>query len=110
MYFSEETTDLRCSICLCRFYDPIILNCGHTFDRLCIQKMIDSNKSSRPVRLIKCPLCSCTIDPGQPLISNKSLTNVIKCEPTFEWFLIDISSEQQKRNVLTFLKHVFNKR
>jgi hypothetical protein len=110
MYFSEEINDVQCSICLRRFHDPIILNCGHTFDRSCIQEMINSNKSFRPIRPIKCPLCSCAFDSEKPLISNKSLSHVIKCEPTFERFLIDISSEPQKTNVLKFLKRVFDRR
>jgi hypothetical protein len=110
MSFTEENNDLQCSICLRRFHDPIILNCGHTFDRSCIQEMINSNQSFRPIRPIKCPLCSYTFDPEKPLISNKSLSNINKCEPTFERFLIDISSEPQKTNVLTFLKRVFDRR
>ncbi len=107
MSFTEKVTDEECSICLHRFHDPIILNCGHTFDRLCIEQMIDTNRPSKP---IKCPLCNQTFDPKKPLISNKSLSQAINCEPTFEWFLIDISSSKQRINVLTFLRCVFNKR
>jgi hypothetical protein len=111
MACSEDVTDLQCPVCLGRFYDPIILNCGHTFDRSCVQKIIDLNKSSNDrLTLLRCPLCNCAFDPKKPLISNKSLTKLIKSESTFEWFLIDISSDQQRTNVLTFLKHVFTKR
>jgi hypothetical protein len=111
MSFSEDKSDLECPICLGRFYDPVILNCGHTFDRSCIQLIIDSNKSSNnPQRSLKCPLCSLTFDAQTRLISNRSLTNIIKSESTFEWFLIDISSHQQRTNVLAFLKQVFNSR
>jgi len=111
MSFSDDVADSKCPICLSQFYDPIILNCGHTFDRLCVQKLIDSNSlSDNPLRSLRCPLCNHIFDPTKPLISNKSLTNIIKSESTFECFLIDISSNQEKTNVLTFLKHVFNKR
>ena len=111
MAFSDDVTDLQCPICLGRFYDAVILNCGHTFDRSCVQKIIDVNKSSNhPLTLLRCPLCNCGFGPEKPLISNKSLTQLIKSEATFEWFLIDISSDQQRTNALTFLKQVFNKR
>jgi len=110
MSFSEDISGLECPVCLGRFYDPIILNCGHTVDRLCLQKMIDYNQSLNPTEPIICPLCDCTIDPKNPLISNKSLTNLIKLEETYEWFFIDISSQQEKSNVLRFLKLVFDKR
>ncbi|CAF4356856.1 unnamed protein product, partial [Rotaria sp. Silwood2] len=110
MSFSENVIDLKCPLCLCRFYDPIILDCGHTFDRSCIQKLIDLNKSFNSIQPSRCPLCNFTFNPINPLISNKSLNNLIKCEPTYEWFLIDIMSHEQKINALTFLKRVFNKR
>jgi hypothetical protein len=107
MFFTEKVADEECSICLHRFHDPIILNCGHTFDRLCIEQLINKNKPSKPMI---CPLCNQTFDPKTPLISNKSLSQAMKCEPTFEWFLIDISSSEQRANVLTFLKCVFKQR
>jgi hypothetical protein len=110
MSFSEEVNDLQCSICLRRFHDPIILNCGHTFDRSCLQDVIDSNRSFKPPRPIQCPLCNHAFDPDKPFVPNKDVTKIIQCEPTYEWFLIDISSEEQKTNVLTFLKHVFHQR
>ena len=110
MSFSGDIIDLECPVCLHRFHDPIILNCGHTIDRSCIQKIIVSNQSSNPTRQNKCPLCDCTFDPEKPLISNKSLTNLIKLDETFEWFFIDISSQQEAIHVLRFLKLVFDKR
>ncbi|CAF3704038.1 unnamed protein product [Rotaria sp. Silwood1] len=110
MSFSEDVIDLKCPLCLCRFYDPIILDCGHTFDRSCIQKMIDLNELFNPTRPSRCPLCNFIFNPRNPLISNKSLNKLIKLDSTYEWFFIDIKSPEQKTNVLTFLKRVFNKR
>ena len=34
----ELSSHLTCSICLCRLSDPVILKCGHTFDRECLQE------------------------------------------------------------------------
>lgn len=110
MFFPENSVDLQCSICLRRFYEPIILDCRHTFDRLCIQNIIDSNRSFTRLKPTRCPLCNYLINIEQPLTLNKSLSNLIQCEPTYEWFIIDISSRQEKENVLTFLKYVFDKR
>ncbi|CAF0977671.1 unnamed protein product [Rotaria sordida] len=109
MSFSEDVIDLKCPLCFRRFYDPIILDCGHTFDRLCIQKRIDLNESFNPKRSSQCPLCIFTFDSKNSLISNQSLNNIIKSEPTFEWFFIDIS-HKQNTDVLIFLKRVFDKR
>jgi hypothetical protein len=107
MSFTKEVSNAKCSICLQRFHDPVILDCGHTFDRLCIEQLIDTHNTATTIR---CPLCNQTFNPKVPLISNKSLSQAIQCEPTFEWFLIDISSSEQKANVLIFLKGVFNQR
>ncbi|CAF1207287.1 unnamed protein product [Rotaria magnacalcarata] len=104
MAFSENIIDLKCPICLRRFHDPIILNCGHTFDRICIQQ------SSRSIGSNRCPLCNSKFDPTNGLITDKSLINLIQYVPTFEYFLIDIKSQQQKNDVLTFLQRVFDKR
>lgn len=34
-----------CSVCLCEFTEPVVLNCGHTFDKKCV------------IRSESCPLC-----------------------------------------------------
>lgn len=110
MASSEVMMNLKCSICNQRFHDPIILNCGHTFDRFCIEQMIDTNQSFRPVKPSECPTCHWIFDTSKSLVSNVSLIQAIKCDATFEWFLIDIASSKQTNTALLFLKHVFSKR
>ena len=100
----------QCTICHERFHEPVILNCGHTFDRLCIEHLIATNRSFRPVKPSQCPTCHWTIDPNQTFVSNQSLSQAIKCESTYEWFLIDIASSKQTSVALLFLKHIFSKR
>lgn len=43
--------DLFCSVCLCVFRTPVMLRCGHSFCRTCVQQTW-AGKASR-----KCPLC-----------------------------------------------------
>ncbi|CAF0734369.1 unnamed protein product [Adineta steineri] len=107
---SEEATDLDCPICLSRFNDPIILSCGHTMDRLCIQKLINYNRTLNRAGPSRCPVCNWEFNPEKPLISNKSLSKFIESKPIYEWFLIDILCEKEGINAMKFLKLVFNKR
>lgn len=110
MSFLNKTIHLQCSICSHRFQDPIILDCGHTFNRSCIQNLIDSNKSFVPPKPTRCPLCDYIIDIKQPLITNITLSNLVQCESTYEWFFIDIKTEKEKVNVIKFLQNVFDRR
>ncbi|XP_038053618.1 E3 ubiquitin-protein ligase TRIM56-like, partial [Patiria miniata] len=42
--------ELECPICFCRFKDPKMLNCQHSFCLKCLEKMVSRKK-------IKCPIC-----------------------------------------------------
>ena len=57
--------DLDCSICLEVFKLPIVLSCGHTFCRNCIE---NQKKNSS-----KCPLCRTQISWGHPCYILKTI-------------------------------------
>lgn len=66
--------DLFCSACLCIFQMPVVLQCGHSFCRTCVQQTW-AGKVSR-----KCPLCKQVINGGEPQVnfSLKSLSENYK--------------------------------
>ena len=78
---------LQCSICTEIFNKPLMVNCGHTFCKNCIDKWIEQNKKSS-----KCPLCRSPIllsSPNQALLElieelndNSFLPNYSKKEST----------------------------
>ncbi|XP_073345161.1 E3 ubiquitin-protein ligase TRIM35-like [Pagrus major] len=55
--------DLSCSICLSLFTDPVVLHCGHSFCRTCVQEDWEKNI----VR--ECSLCKQFIPEGDPPIN-----------------------------------------
>lgn len=55
--------DLSCSICLCIFTDPVMLQCGHSFCKSCVQQNW-VGKISR-----KCPVCDQVIPETEPQIN-----------------------------------------
>lgn len=57
--------DLECSICLEIFQMPIVLICGHTFCRKCIE--LQKQESN------KCPQCRKHISWGYPCYTLKSI-------------------------------------
>jgi len=57
--------DLECSICLEIFKLPIVLLCGHTFCKKCIE--FQKKNSS------KCPLCRTQISCGYPCYILKNI-------------------------------------
>lgn len=110
MEISKNDSDQQCSLCLRNLHDPIIIHCGHTFDRLCIQKFIDTNQIFHSGRQNRCPLCNAPFDPKTDLILDKTLVNLIQYEPKFEFFLIDVILPEHKKTVVGFLKGVFYSR
>lgn len=62
--------DLFCSVCLCIFQTPVMLQCGHSFCRSCVLQTW-AGKLSR-----KCPLCEQVSAEGPPQVnfSLKSLS------------------------------------
>ncbi len=57
---------IKCSICLEIYNLPIVLICGHTFCRSCIEKLKNSSHN-------KCPECRNYISCGYPCYTLKSI-------------------------------------
>ncbi|XP_060081055.1 tripartite motif-containing protein 3-like [Ylistrum balloti] len=51
-----ENDYLMCSICLCRYTDPRLLPCGHTFCRQCLSDHIQQTVCGRDSRQFMCPI------------------------------------------------------
>ena len=54
-------SNLKCSLCLNHFdsvkFIPQIFNCGHTFCRICIEKLIKS-RIENELKILNCPICN----------------------------------------------------
>lgn len=61
--------DLYCSICLSIFQTPVILQCGHSFCRTCVEKSWEGKGSRR------CSLCDQLFTGAEPQV-NFSLKNL----------------------------------
>jgi hypothetical protein len=105
MFLTKESTIYECSICLAPFRDPILLDCGHTFDRQCLQDIINT-----PLAHHICPICRAPFDSNASFISNRLLTSLIQSKSTTELFLIDVGSHNEQQIALKFLQHLFNQR
>ncbi|KAM4038319.1 E3 ubiquitin/ISG15 ligase TRIM25-like [Anomaloglossus baeobatrachus] len=54
MAFADVRDELRCSICLSTYTDPVMLRCGHNFCRVCIDRALDIQDESE---VYSCPEC-----------------------------------------------------
>ncbi|KAK7161033.1 hypothetical protein R3I94_003873 [Phoxinus phoxinus] len=63
--------ELSCPVCTDLFRDPVLLSCGHSFCRQCINDHWTSSRSRN------CPVCR-QLSPQQP-VSNLSLRNTCEC-------------------------------
>ena len=59
------TKELECPICIELFQLPIVLSCGHTFCRKCI--------NTHKENCHKCPICRKLISWGYPCFTLKSI-------------------------------------
>ena len=67
------TEDLNCSICLTFFTDPVMLLCGHSFCRECINRSLSLQR--------QCPQCRADIpEKGKCLPTNHSLKSLVEKE------------------------------
>ncbi|CAF1055125.1 unnamed protein product [Didymodactylos carnosus] len=71
---SLPSKDLECGICFELFRDPVLLPCGHSFDRKCITDYIRINRQPT----VNCPKCRYLFDSHTILINNRSLLNIVR--------------------------------
>ncbi|XP_077314870.1 E3 ubiquitin-protein ligase TRIM39-like [Lithobates pipiens] len=65
--------ELRCSICLNIYTDPVTLKCGHNFCRVCIDCLLDTQEESG---LYTCPECRQRFQERPVLSSARTLRNI----------------------------------
>lgn len=88
--------NLKCSICLEIYQDPVVLRCSHSFCQGCI----DANWSQKPVK--ECPICRRVTK--RPPLNNRALKDV--CESFVEEKRRRISAQYQGAHcALHGLKH-----
>ncbi|XP_068121837.1 E3 ubiquitin/ISG15 ligase TRIM25-like [Hyperolius riggenbachi] len=75
MASADVTAELRCSICMEIYRDPVTLPCGHNFCRDCITQAWDHQKH---LREYKCPDCQKIYRKRPELVRNTTLHNI--CE------------------------------
>ncbi|XP_068109013.1 E3 ubiquitin/ISG15 ligase TRIM25-like [Hyperolius riggenbachi] len=75
MASADVTAELRCSICMEIYRDPVTLPCGHNFCRGCITQAWDHQKD---LQEYKCPECQKIYRRRPELVRNTTLHNI--CE------------------------------
>ncbi|XP_068109007.1 E3 ubiquitin/ISG15 ligase TRIM25-like [Hyperolius riggenbachi] len=75
MASADVTAELRCSICMEIYRDPVTLPCGHNFCRGCITQAWDHQKH---LQEYKCPECQKIYSKRPELVRNTTLHNI--CE------------------------------
>ncbi|CAF1425702.1 unnamed protein product, partial [Didymodactylos carnosus] len=91
----------NCSICRSQFFDPIVLPCGHSFDRRCIRECVQHSNAQAQIpvesRTIGCPLCRKHFRSNVKFIDEWNSRQVVQSMenmaiPVYEIFVIDTSS------------------
>uniref|UniRef100_A0A8C4UYH8 Uncharacterized protein n=1 Tax=Falco tinnunculus TaxID=100819 RepID=A0A8C4UYH8_FALTI len=82
--------ELSCPICLCLYRDPVLLSCGHSFCKQCIQKALSAQQ--QPKATYSCPVCQLQLGPILDLQKNFQLCSIV------EAFLATTSKEQQDKS------------
>ncbi|XP_043922327.1 zinc-binding protein A33-like [Protopterus annectens] len=86
--------DLLCSICLDLFKEPVVLECGHSFCKSCIDKAWDSEKNS------SCPECREAL-PSKMYTVNRQLCKVVESSQKFwQYDKEEIPNQDQKSHYL----------
>uniref|UniRef100_A0A8C5QAS9 Uncharacterized protein n=1 Tax=Leptobrachium leishanense TaxID=445787 RepID=A0A8C5QAS9_9ANUR len=75
MASSALRDELTCCICLSIYTDPVALPCGHSFCRLCIEDVLDTQEGSGAY---KCPECRAEVQERPALEKNKKLCNIVE--------------------------------
>ena len=85
---------LTCRICLSTYDKPTMLNCGHSFCRRCIARLLSSNITDV---CVKCPLCNRHVFcPPSTLTTNVALAAAVDDLARFEQTNDAASTEQQQ--------------
>uniref|UniRef100_A0A8C4Q6U9 RING-type domain-containing protein n=1 Tax=Eptatretus burgeri TaxID=7764 RepID=A0A8C4Q6U9_EPTBU len=69
--YQELAREFSCSLCVEFFNDPVTSCCGHTFCRVCLDRV------SQSARAAKCPICRKTLNSNVRLCRNVLLVNVM---------------------------------
>ncbi|XP_073479244.1 E3 ubiquitin-protein ligase TRIM39-like [Aquarana catesbeiana] len=66
--------ELECSVCLNIYTDPVMLRCGHNFCRICIDRVLDTQRGSGGY---SCPECREKFPDRPALHRNITLRNIV---------------------------------
>ncbi|XP_077345429.1 tripartite motif-containing protein 75-like [Lithobates pipiens] len=75
MAFSDARKELDCSICLNIYTNPVMLKCGHSFCRDCIEGVLDTQRESG---VYFCPECRDESQERPELSRNITLRNIME--------------------------------
>ncbi|XP_073479442.1 E3 ubiquitin/ISG15 ligase TRIM25-like [Aquarana catesbeiana] len=73
MASGDLRAELKCSVCLNIYTDPVNLNCGHNFCRVCIDRVLDTQEGSGEY---SCPECRKRFRSRPALHRNIALRNI----------------------------------
>ncbi|XP_056373824.1 E3 ubiquitin/ISG15 ligase TRIM25-like [Hyla sarda] len=68
--------ELKCSVCVSLYTDPVTLKCGHNFCRVCIDHILDIQDQES--RVYSCPECTTKFQERPALQKNITLFNVVE--------------------------------
>ncbi|XP_071978981.1 zinc-binding protein A33-like [Engystomops pustulosus] len=63
--------ELKCRLCRELFKSPMMLGCGHSFCKTCLDEKLETQQ--------KCPTCQERLRPGQKPTPNTLLANILSC-------------------------------
>ncbi|XP_075175617.1 E3 ubiquitin-protein ligase TRIM62-like [Anomaloglossus baeobatrachus] len=75
MVSAELRDELKCSICLSLYTDPVSLRCGHFFCRYCIVSALDAQEAAG---VYSCPDCRAQYLERPALEKNRKLENIVE--------------------------------
>ncbi|KAM5170577.1 E3 ubiquitin-protein ligase TRIM39-like [Mantella aurantiaca] len=75
MASANLSAELECSVCLDIYTDPVMLQCGHNFCRLCIDRVLNTPDGSGGY---SCPECREEFQERPTLQSNRKLRNIVE--------------------------------
>ncbi|KAM4697681.1 LOW QUALITY PROTEIN: uncharacterized protein WCC33_013274 [Rhinophrynus dorsalis] len=75
MASADLREELKCSICLNIYTDPVMLGCGHNFCQVCIGNVLDTQEVSE---VYSCPECRAEFQERPALQRNMKLCNIVE--------------------------------